>query len=161
MILVAPFSSIPRLLKTYKLGMIIPVLGPLKSFPTLVDTFLKSLYTRFDTIGVISVCSLALDDEDEILRFRLQMIKCPILLLHAQNDATIPYTHSQDLFEHMISLESNEAKTTTQEWGNWGAVNQLDRADGGRVILGAAMSGNHNNIGSEEMSLRLMNEIMK
>ena len=160
MILVAPFASIPRLLKTYKLGMIIPILGPLKAFPALVDTFLKTLYTRFDTIAVISVRSRVGEAACRVLRIRLQSIKCPILLLHAQNDRTIPYTHSHDLFEHLASSESVKA-TTRSEWGKWGSVLQLERVDAGRVVLGAANSGNHNNIGSEEMSLRLMNEIMK
>jgi abhydrolase domain-containing protein 12 len=55
LVLVAPFSSISSLLETYKLFNHIPLLGPFKRFPWLVQTFLKVVRTKFETKSIIRV----------------------------------------------------------------------------------------------------------
>lgn len=55
LILVAPFSSIPDLLSTYKLGSVLPILAPIKSIPGAMGLFLSVLKTRFDTQSLIQV----------------------------------------------------------------------------------------------------------
>lgn len=68
LVLVAPYSSIGELLSTYRLGNLIPLLGPLRNWKRAMNYFLPLLTTRYETHTVIAD------------------IKCPILLLHAQDD---------------------------------------------------------------------------
>jgi hypothetical protein len=71
LILVAPFSSIPSLLETYKLAGFIPVLAPFRPIPGVLNAFLNLvLKTKFDTLSLIQVsstpCPTSRDSTDEV-----------------------------------------------------------------------------------------------
>lgn len=80
MILIAPFSSITSLFETFKVASVVPILGPFATIPFAIQTFLKVLYTRFDTLSIIHTIT-----------------SCPILIVHALNDRTIPTSVSHSL----------------------------------------------------------------
>lgn len=173
LVLIAPFSSIPSLIETYRLGGVFPILAPFASMHFLVKQFLRVLRTKFDTLASIKA------------------VTCPILIIHAVNDPTIPSLHSHSIFKQLLSpllppspLESSrdikkllamtaeekkDAFATRQERerlskelvveeqvGGWGTVRRFDR-----VVFGEAVLGGHNDIGSTEHTVRLIREIMK
>ncbi|POY75292.1 hypothetical protein BMF94_1663 [Rhodotorula taiwanensis] len=152
LILVAPFSSIASLLETYKLGNIIPLLSPLRVFPSVLDRLLQLLKTRFDTRGVI------------------ETIRCPILILHAHNDPVIPLAHSRTLTSHLLSpflpspdheTHAGERRKLVKEYkaGGWGVVSRFERGNGsGEVTWAEALKGAHNEIGTHEYSIELVRE---
>ncbi|GAA5827343.1 hypothetical protein JCM11251_003774 [Rhodosporidiobolus azoricus] len=164
-ILVAPFSSIASLLETYRLGNLLPILSPLRNFPWLLNKFLKLLRTKFDSQSVI------------------ENIKSPILILHAQNDPVIPFSHSRLLASHLLGplLSSSpssralsrspaaqaeevlrEARThllKETRAGGWGVVSRFERGEGkGEVVWAEALKGAHNEIGTSEYSVKLIKD---
>ncbi|KAI5475136.1 sulfur metabolite repression control protein [Pseudohyphozyma bogoriensis] len=142
LILVAPFSSIASLLTSYKLFNHIPILGPFKAFPPILNFFFKAVKTKFDTRSVI------------------RNVKSPILILHALNDPTIHYQQSQFLHQHLLEPHLSTATVYEQQAGGWGVISRFDRKDSGMVIHAEAVRGGHNEIGTSEMTLRLIEEVM-
>ncbi|GAA5982462.1 hypothetical protein JCM11641_006123 [Rhodosporidiobolus odoratus] len=158
-ILVAPFSSLASLLETYRLGNFVPILSPLRRFPWLLNTFLQLLKTKFDTKSVI------------------ERISSPILILHAQNDPVIPFSHSRTLADHLLGpllqayaghsasedlLTEFKAKLVKEtQAGGWGTVSRFERGEGkGEVVWAEAIRGAHNEIGTSEYSFKLIKDIV-
>ncbi|GAA6028819.1 hypothetical protein JCM8097_007410 [Rhodosporidiobolus ruineniae] len=158
LILVAPFSSIASLLETYRLGNVIPILSPLRKFPWLLNSFLRLLKTKFDTKSLI------------------ERVRCPMLILHAQNDPVIPFSHSRHLAETLLTplLTSHSASSKKEalegarkhlvretKLGGWGVVSRFERGEGrGEVVWAEALKGAHNEIGTSEMSVQLIKEMI-
>ncbi|TNY24338.1 Alpha/Beta hydrolase protein [Rhodotorula diobovata] len=156
LVLVAPFSSIPTLLETYRLGNFIPLLSPLRRIPWLLDALLQLLKTRFNTKDIID------------------KVSCPILILHAQNDPVIPFSHSRALAEHLLGPllaphaheedKAEEAKrrlVRETKAGGWGVVSRFEREEGrGEVVWAEALKGAHNEIGTSEYSIELIKEVI-
>jgi abhydrolase domain-containing protein 12 len=116
------------------------------------------------------------------MRFE-QDVPCPILILHALNDATIPYSHSATLFNHLLhhqSCLSNHTTTSSQvifsssplvkisPAGSWGSIRTLSRLgmieegkSTGDVIWAEAEKGGHNDIGAHEYSMKLISKVMR
>ncbi|GAA5933282.1 alpha/beta hydrolase [Sporobolomyces koalae] len=160
LVLIAPFSSIAALLETYKLGQVIPLVSPLRRFPWLFNQLLSFLRSRFDTRSVIS------------------KVKCPILLVHAQDDPVIPFSHSRTLSEHLLEplLHESEPERTENDHeprgrqvvveeqvvGGWGTVKRFERGQGfGRVVWAEAKTGGHTFIGETEYVMRLVDETIR
>ncbi|THH20634.1 hypothetical protein EW146_g750 [Bondarzewia mesenterica] len=80
MVLLAPFSSVEALMDTYFVFGVLPLLAPLKSLPFVPTLYKRLLNHRFDTVEKITA------------------LNTPILLVHAEDDWDIPYTHSETLF---------------------------------------------------------------
>ncbi|KAG8738035.1 hypothetical protein FRC10_007385 [Ceratobasidium sp. 414] len=78
-VLLAPFSSIAKLLETYNLGGRLPVLQPLQSFRFVFDSL------QFQRPDVV-----------------LQDIPCPVTIVHAADDWDIPVSHSKALFDSLL-----------------------------------------------------------
>ncbi|GAA5956987.1 hypothetical protein JCM3765_006661 [Sporobolomyces pararoseus] len=148
LVLVAPFSSISTLLETYKLGNVIPLVSPLKRFPWLFEKLLKLLRTRFDTKAVISD------------------VTCPILLVHAQDDPVIPYSHSKTLSDHLLrplllDEKSQEELVQEERIGRWGTIKRFERGNGkGRVVWAEAKEGSHTFIGETDFVMRLIRDVI-
>ncbi|KNE88291.1 hypothetical protein PSTG_18309, partial [Puccinia striiformis f. sp. tritici PST-78] len=82
--LIAPFTSIPELLRTYSLFKFIPILQPLSIFPRVQSWLLDTLLaTHFNTKSLIP------------------SITTNIMLIHAQDDIDVHPSHSKFLFEHI------------------------------------------------------------
>ncbi|BGP41252.1 hypothetical protein JCM10450v2_005292 [Rhodotorula kratochvilovae] len=156
LVLVAPFSSIPSLLKTYRLGNFIPILSPLRTFPWLLNAVLQLLKTRFNTQDII------------------EKIACPLLILHAQNDPVIPFSHSRVLADRLLGpllaphaaseeaiAEARKRVVKEAKAGGWGVVSRFEREGGkGEVVWAEALKGAHNEIGTSEYSIELIKSII-
>lgn len=81
------------------------------------------------------------------------------MILHALNDSTIPFSHSEELFKHLVT-SSTSSKPETTKAGNWGIIRSFEREGKGRVVYGEALVGGHNEIGSGEQSIRLIRNII-
>jgi abhydrolase domain-containing protein 12 len=95
-ILVAPFSDVSTLTATYRIGGFIPVLSPLGLFPPLLaffNGFLESTWRSKDRIASFVKRS---ESEGSISNYH-------ITLIHAQDDTTIPYIHTEVLFWHAVN----------------------------------------------------------
>ncbi|BGP17580.1 hypothetical protein JCM10213_001228 [Rhodosporidiobolus nylandii] len=157
LILVAPFSSISALLETYRLGNFIPILSPIRKFPWLLNAFLQLLKTKFETKSVI------------------EKIASPILILHAQDDPVIPFSHSRALASHLLGPLLPSSASTPEEAvaearsnlvketkvGGWGTVSRFERGNGkGEVVWAEAIRGAHNEIGTSEYSFKLIKDVV-
>lgn len=86
MILVAAFSNLPELLTSYTAGGIVPVLSPIKNIKPLVRSVQKFLVDKWQS-------------DDRIARIVQSTSKrLRLTLIHAKNDAEIPYLQSNILF---------------------------------------------------------------
>ncbi|KAM0749216.1 alpha/beta-hydrolase, partial [Meredithblackwellia eburnea MCA 4105] len=161
-ILVAPFASIPALLETYKLFDVVPLLAPFRNLPWVMKRFLRLLGTRFESVESV------------------QRLKSPILILHAENDNVIPHTHSEVLFQKLISPSpssspdpsTNLSKIQETPLGTWGVVRRFTHPvspttsgkemerERGEIIFAQAVKGAHNEIGTGEVSVRLIKDVL-
>ncbi|KAG8712685.1 hypothetical protein FRC09_019579 [Ceratobasidium sp. 395] len=159
MVLLAPYSSIAKLLETYNLGGKLPILQPLQSFRFVFDIVIKFLRHRFDTLS------------------RINNISCPITIVHSTDDWDIPVSHAKALFDSLLEpllpsypfdpnevllgkishsevLKSIEARNArrgeviaTLETEGLGTVRHFERGDDkGSVVMLETTWGEHNGI---------------
>ncbi|KAI0292478.1 Alpha/Beta hydrolase protein [Multifurca ochricompacta] len=83
-VLLAPFSNIDTLLDTYYIMGIVPLLAPLRIFPYIADFVKRFLTHRFDSLA------------------KVVGLNVPLLIVHAEDDWDIPYSHSQTLFDAFL-----------------------------------------------------------
>ena len=130
---IAPFTSLRSLVGAYRMGGILPLLGPLQCIPNLSDFFVrKFLRAQFDS--------------GERMRTLVEMTRgtrFSITLIHAKNDREISHIHSRGLFEIASNgyYEVTETITSNQvmrevENGrirhietSWGGHNEIQKSD--------------------------------
>ncbi|KAI9891694.1 MAG: hypothetical protein M1814_002444 [Vezdaea aestivalis] len=88
-ILVAAFSDIPNLLRTYAIGGVLPILSPLKPYPALQLWFGKRFRDTWDSAARIRKVAAKSD------RLRLTLV-------HAKNDRDINCEHSDVVFQAAV-----------------------------------------------------------
>ncbi|KAF7357659.1 Abhydrolase domain-containing 12 [Mycena sanguinolenta] len=122
LVLLSPFSSITKLLETYSIFGVVPLIKPLAMVPWVAKMVLSMLVHTFETDTLVP------------------RIKGPVLIAHAgkpflgfslldlismaENDWEIPYSHSQALFDAFLDpllptapqLPANAAAFTQEEW---------------------------------------------
>ncbi|EIM21414.1 alpha/beta-hydrolase [Wallemia mellicola CBS 633.66] len=128
-VLAAPFSSISKLLETYKIGGLFPLFSPMRSLPQIRDylfTFLKHKYNTMENI---------------------QSISSAILIAHSKDDLEIPLDHSLSLFKSQPGEVATRTITTltNQQWGVYNYINHPFK----RAFL-ITENGGHNNVVSSE-----------
>ena len=85
LVLSSGFSNIPNLMKTYVIGGVIPILSPLRSYPSLQKFISDRIVDTWDTASRLKhVAALS-------TRLELQ-------ILHARNDYNIGWRHSDILY---------------------------------------------------------------
>lgn len=89
--LIAPFTSLPELLKTYRLGGVIPLLSPLRPYP-----YLQKLLT--DKVVDTWKTEARLAELVKVSGGRRLMLQ----LLHAKNDYDISWRNSESLFRAIV-----------------------------------------------------------
>ncbi|RMZ26543.1 hypothetical protein D0859_09397 [Hortaea werneckii] len=149
-ILIAPFSSLPSLLLTYRIGGIIPLLLPLRPFPYLgnlltsqvLDSWqsgdrIASYYRHLRRLSLSSPSAT-----EELEKQKEGMGSGSLQLIHAVNDADIPYHETEKICQRVFRDDGVDAK----EYGGAGKEEQQqhssqtmdcfndDRKDPARVI---------------------------
>ncbi|KAG7002262.1 MICOS complex subunit mic60 [Physcia stellaris] len=145
-VLVASFSDIPTLMTTYAVGGIIPILSPLRPYPTLQKFFANHIQETWKSVARV---------ENLVRRSR----NLDLRLIHARNDFDIPWTHSTTMFhaaangttEHGMSNKQIDSAKTVEELGEgafvwrWKAGNT--RGEGlKRIKLEVVQHGGHNRL---------------
>lgn len=93
-VLVAPFVDVATLVSTYRIAGTIPLISPLRRFPSLFD-YLKS-HIRDTWSSKDRIAEYVKANEAKSQRYRLTII-------HAEDDYDIPWRHSQTLFWHAVN----------------------------------------------------------
>ncbi|KAJ7081380.1 Alpha/Beta hydrolase protein [Mycena belliarum] len=110
-VLLSPFSSISKVLETYSILGVLPLMKPLAMIPWASTLVKHAVVHTFATDTLVP------------------RIKGPVLIAHAENDWDIPYSHSEALFSTFLdpllppapSLPSNLASLTELQWSEFSA----------------------------------------
>ena len=132
LILCAAFSDVPKLMSTYTIGGLIPILSPLKPYPFLSQFFAKRIQETWFTF-------------ERLANLVRKSKNVNIHLIHATNDYDIPWSHSDALFHAAANATSSEGLTMKQidavkmnvDLGESGWTNiwRTVQEDGGRKIV--------------------------
>ncbi|KZP19290.1 alpha/beta-hydrolase [Athelia psychrophila] len=159
-VLMAPFSSIHKLLDTYNFFGLVPLMRPLQMIPGAHDFVVRGLVHTFNTLPVVS------------------LIHAPLLLVHAENDYDVPATHSTMLFDSLLEAllpPISPPPIGTASWGeghwaefyasvparaharetlvretdvpNVGTLTEFTRSNGAKVAMLKTAAGGHNGVG--------------
>lgn len=117
-VLVAGFSDIPTLTMSYSVGGIIPILSPLRPYPSLQSFFAKCIQDTWET-------------SERLASLVRNCRNIDLTLIHSMDDSHIPWAHSQTLFYSAANATSKQGMTlkqmdsvmTRQDLGEAGWVN--------------------------------------
>jgi pimeloyl-ACP methyl ester carboxylesterase len=105
-ILVAPFTDLPTLLQTYKIAGILPILKPLRGYPRIANFLASRIVDHWPTL-------LRLLD---IIKSTPASSHLHIHILHARNDADIPFYEAEEVYQPLQSLMlGGEGVSATEE----------------------------------------------
>lgn len=103
-VLVAPFTDLPRLLETYKIGGVLPILKPLRAYPRIGNYLATKVVDQWPTLYRLL----------SLIRSPTTASHLHIHILHARNDADIHFTESEAVYrpleQAMLSTEGVTAK---------------------------------------------------
>ena len=100
-VFVASFSDVATLTSTYRINGVIPILSPLASIPPLLrflNSFLKSTWLSKDRVAGYVQHSEAIQGSPNY----------HLTFIHAENDPSIGYQHSEVLFWHAVNATTAE-----------------------------------------------------
>lgn len=118
-VLVAAFSDLPTLLLTYSIGGIVPILSPLRPYPSLQQVFSRYLRDTWHTSTRIA----------NLVRMSQ---KVSLYLFHSRDDFDIPWKHSESLFYAAANATSSAGLSLKQLDG---VKLQQDLHEGGTIEL--------------------------
>ncbi|KAF1833822.1 hypothetical protein BDW02DRAFT_551808 [Decorospora gaudefroyi] len=110
-VLVAPFRTLPDLLKTYSIAGLFPILKPLQSYPRLANYLTSKIVDRWPTaLRLQSLISSATSSSTKAHPVHIS-------ILHARNDQDITFRESEALFAPLQSalLAADEGVSATEE----------------------------------------------
>ncbi|KAL5119544.1 hypothetical protein ACEQ8H_002609 [Pleosporales sp. CAS-2024a] len=91
-ILVAPFPDLPSLLHTYRIAGILPILRPLRGYPRILSFFTARVVDTWRTTPrLLALLRASASSSQTQTHLHLH-------LLHARNDADIPFREAEDVF---------------------------------------------------------------
>lgn len=100
-VLVAAFSDLPTLTLTYAIGGVIPLLSPLRPYPTLQNFFARRILDTWQTSTRLA----------NVVR---NSGNIDLTLIHARNDFEISWKHSDALFYSAANATGGEGLTFKQ-----------------------------------------------
>ncbi|KAI0088490.1 alpha/beta-hydrolase [Irpex rosettiformis] len=163
-VLLAPFTSVSKLLETYAIFGV-PILQPLQTFPLGIKLMKRFLRHEFDTLSTI------------------QEFNSPTLIAHSQDDFDIPHSHSRTLIDKLLepflpeqgvelpsapgsSLSSEDFAAFTKaqeerrvarsalvrktEIPNFGVVEEFEGKNASKVVYVESFWGSHAKVGTQE-----------
>ena len=135
-VLVAAFTGVPSLLKSYKIGGYLPVLSPLNKALPLQDFYVRRIQDTWYTFRRLeNIVKLSKD-------LNLQLI-------HAKNDKDIPYHQSESLFYTVANATSDRGMTK----------NQIDAVKGHRILRDGGFVSTWNTISKSNGKIQVRLEI--
>lgn len=100
-VLVAAFTNIPTLILSYSIGGILPILSPLRPYPSIQSFFAKRVQETWKT-------------DERLANLVKKSANIELTLIHSQNDFDIPWQHSEKLFYAAANATSEEGLTLRQ-----------------------------------------------
>lgn len=97
-ILVAPFSSLPSLLLTYRLGGLVPILGPLRPFPHIGTALTSRMTDKWPSAKRLAAYYRAFASRSDLLRSSAgqdEREMGTLQLIHAKTDMDISYHQTE------------------------------------------------------------------
>lgn len=133
-VLVAPFTSLPNLLQSYRIGGVVPVLAPLKQYPRVLQMFTDRIADRWPTAKRLRAYVQAVAEVEGSEAGAAEKREAAgaagksgagkdlgsVTILHAQNDGDISFHQSRALFAYGTStIEPSDSVgvTTWKEVG--------------------------------------------
>lgn len=110
-VLVAPFSSLPSLLLTYRIGGIVPILLPLRPFPALAERLTAQVADKWLTASRLAQYSLELTENPKLTGAGGRRMG-GLQLIHALNDMDISY-HQTEMICHQIAGHASHCPNGT------------------------------------------------
>ncbi|KAH7406097.1 Alpha/Beta hydrolase protein [Phaeosphaeria sp. MPI-PUGE-AT-0046c] len=163
-VLVAPFTDLPRLLETYKIAGIFPVLQPLRAYPRIARYLATKVVDHWPTLPRLI----------ELIRAPATASHLHIHILHARNDADIHFTEAEAVYRPLESLMlGGEGASATEERRSIHggervkrgafAYKKVEDARGERIVeLEVVRFGGHNEVvGWTQVSLAVRRAFMK
>jgi hypothetical protein len=103
LVLVAPFTDLPTLLRTYKLGGFLPILKPLSGYPRIALFLSTKIVDTWPTLR-------------RLLALLTSSKAAHVHIVHARNDADISFREAEAVFQPLQSLMlGSEGVSTTEE----------------------------------------------
>ncbi|KAI3317447.1 abhydrolase domain-containing protein 12 [Xylariaceae sp. AK1471] len=137
-VLVAPFADVESLTATYRLGGMIPLLGPVgKFFPGVLgwlNTLVVTKWPSKDKLGGFIRWCENIDREGES-ESRIDL-KYYVIIIHAEDDYDIPWSHSEQLFWHAVNASSPSSLSLSD-----GGVELKEERKGSKVVRGGEEGG--------------------
>lgn len=128
-ILVAPFTSLPSLLQTYRILGVIPILSPLRAYPRLQKLVSARIVDTWDTRTSLESWVRGHVAAGGARKLRLH-------LLHARDDFEIGWRYSRELWEAAVgaAMAAGDANATDGQMKRKmieQRVKRIDRGEGG------------------------------
>lgn len=146
-ILTAPFTSIPVLMKTYRVFGIIPILSPLRFYPWIENFIVSQILDTWNTKERLEALVESYTSPSGANNQRSRKLK--LHLIHARNDLDIPWRHSQALYLTAANASHSENPVAVQDFGRlswtWGVEDPALRSEG-NVVLDIVPAGGHNRV---------------
>ncbi|EME48370.1 hypothetical protein DOTSEDRAFT_48870 [Dothistroma septosporum NZE10] len=112
-VLAAPFNSVPTLLSTYRIGGLLPILLPLRPFPWLLNMLTSQMVDKWLTAERLTAYYDALKDNTALAGNNGALGSLQVL--HALNDADIPYHQTEMICRRMLGQRSADAAMDPDE----------------------------------------------
>ncbi|TKA49998.1 hypothetical protein B0A49_09200 [Cryomyces minteri] len=155
-VLVAPFTTLPSLLNTYRIGGIFPVLSPLRAYPYLQRQFSDRIVDTWDTSARLCAYVKAVGRSGT---GSVSEQRSFLQIVHAVDDADISYHQSEMLYAAISAAAPKQGGFGRIVVGSQAAVNspplitgrgprleELDGMHGSKVRLEILKFGGHNRI---------------
>jgi abhydrolase domain-containing protein 12 len=137
-VLVAPFTDIASLTKTYKIAGMIPLLSPVAMFPRLLALLNDFIISKWSSKEKLASTIQHLDN----LGVGSRQNKYDITLIHAEDDYTIPVIHSDILFWHAVNATVNSSLSFTfDDFEEKKAIDRVPLGAGGWEMVWQGKSG--------------------
>ncbi|KIJ60293.1 hypothetical protein HYDPIDRAFT_139443 [Hydnomerulius pinastri MD-312] len=170
-VLMSPFSSLHTLVDTYSIFGLFPIMLPLTMIPRAAELYKTFLQHKFDTLSIIT------------------KVKVPVLIVHAEDDWDISYTHSDAIFDALIepylppvdALPLDPGSWSTEQWSTYQKQMAIQRearasvltrthlpnfgmmdkleSSGETIVLLKTLTGSHNEVGTLEGTQEVMRNI--
>jgi pimeloyl-ACP methyl ester carboxylesterase len=113
-VLAAPFSSIPALLLTYRVGGLLPLLLPLRPMPALASRLTALMEDKWLSAERLTAYYAALADRAGLLHTGTRSL-ASVQLVHALNDRDIPFHQTEMICRRMFGKRDSGSEVRKEE----------------------------------------------